>query len=949
MITPARVRSVEYYLSKHTQADADAKRDAGVYYTDNNVEESKPGQFWNSKGAHGSISRTETGRIVDAKDFRDLANGIDPETKQHYRQQQNHENSTVGYDFQFALPKSVSVLWSMSDLEKREKIEQVLQNAVFKTLDYVKDEGMITTRRGKGSLIHEIPAEIAAGTFLHTTSREGDPQLHVHAVIANLCVREDGTTGGIDNAHMMKRQHELNAVFSLNFIREIKDALDVKIERDGHNFQIAGVPEAVCDALSTRRKQMEEAAAESGHSLADRKLADKIALATRKKKLKNDGYEYRKEQWLETIKEESGMSIETLKEIVRLKSTEQHRHEMTASEATLAELEENSATIKEKDIKLTLLENFYERGSLDEAEAELAKLMKSPALVLLGEDEHGKVYATQAQIDREKFVVRTALERKNTFNVIQEKEIENAIAKRPTMSDEQAEAVRHALNQDGVVVVEGSAGTGKSFSLGTVTECAREAGCRVFVTAPSHKAKDVISADTNSSEEDTHTIQGFIAKCRAGLITPAEKDVVVVDEAGMVDTKSVYDLLKIAEKHDMKVILAGDTKQLKPVGAGSPMSVLREQIGSQRINEIRRQKTEWQRTASLNFASGNVNNALRSYDHAGGVEYKNGAEHTISALVKDFAEDLVVNHDKTRAVITNRNADAAALNKALRDLTRKSGMLTGEDFVVKAKGRGERAREVDMKIAVNDRLIFGKTVKSGKSNIVVQNNDTGTIVKIQANKRDKADPVVTIKMDSGKVIRKKWSELKSGKSVYAQHAYAITTYASQGLTVDKAFVYSNAGMSTSDVYVAMTRHREDAKLYVNTERMQQRSDEASDFVVNEHGQGTDEHEKVVNKKEGKDDTLYSDKEKEQFLKKLITECERDSTKTNVSNFVEKEKVAAWSRSAKSEDAKYFRNYAEQKVKADAAKLVEVAEKMKVLREQKREAKKVAFPDRSLMM
>lgn len=948
MITPARVKSVEYYLSKHTQADADAKRDAGVYYTDNNVEESKPGQFWNSKGAHGSISRTETGRIVDAKDFRDLANGIDPETKQHYRQQQNHENSTVGYDFQFGLPKSVSVLWAMSDLEKREKIEQVLQNAVFKALDYAKNEGMITTRRGKGSLIHEIPAEIAAGTFLHTTSREGDPQLHIHAVVANLCIREDGTTGGIDNAHMMKRQHELNAVFSLNFIREIKAALDVKIERDGHNFQIAGVPESVCDAFSTRRKQMEEAAAESGHSLSDRKLADKIAIATRKKKLKQDGYEYRKEEWLETIKEESGMSIETLEEIVRLKSTEQVHHEMTASEATLAELEENSATIKEKDIKLTLLENFYERGSLDEAEAELAKLMKSPALVCLGEDENGKVYATQAQIDREKFVVRTALERKNTFNVIQEREIENAIAKRPTMSDEQAEAVRHALNQDGVVVVEGSAGTGKSFSLGTVTECAREAGCRVFVTAPSHKAKDVIQADTNSSEEDTHTIQGFIAKCQAGIIVPEQKDVVVVDEAGMVDTKSVYDLLKIAEKHDMKVIFAGDTKQLKPVGAGSPMSVLREQIGSQRINEIRRQKVEWQRVASLNFATGNVNNALRSYDHAGGVEYKNGAEHTISALVRDFAEDLLVNPAKTRAVITNRNADAAALNKALRELSRKAGLLDEQDFVVKATGRGERAREVEMKIAVNDRIIFGQTVKSGRS-IVVQNNDVGTIVKIKANKRDKADPTVTVKMDSGKVICKKWSELKTGKSVYAQHAYAITTYASQGLTVDKAFVYSNASMSTSDVYVAMTRHREDAKLYVNTERMQQRSEEASEFVVNEKGQGTDEHEKVVNKKSEKDDTLYSNKEKEQFLKKLITECERDSTKTNVSNFVEKEKVAAWSRSSKSEDAKYFRNYAEQKVKADAAKLVEVAEKIKALREQKQEAKKVAFPDRSLMM
>jgi conjugative relaxase-like TrwC/TraI family protein len=100
----------------------------------------------------------------------------------------------VGYDLQFATPKSVSVLWAMGTESQRNRIEAAQEKAVFAALEYAFTTGLIVTRRGHNGSQRETPAELMAGTFLHTTSRAGDPQIHTHAVLMNVCRRKDGST-----------------------------------------------------------------------------------------------------------------------------------------------------------------------------------------------------------------------------------------------------------------------------------------------------------------------------------------------------------------------------------------------------------------------------------------------------------------------------------------------------------------------------------------------------------------------------------------------------------------------------------------------------------------------------------------------------------------------------------------------------------------------------------
>ncbi|WP_323162472.1 AAA family ATPase, partial [Pseudomonas glycinae] len=87
---------------------------------------------------------------------------------------------------------------------------------------------------------------------------------------------------------------------------------------------------------------------------------------------------------------------------------------------------------------------------------------------------------------------------------------DKAIASKETISEEQAELVRHALSRDGISVVEGSAGTGKSFSLGTAAEAARNANLRVWVTAPSHQAVSVIAKDTDTDQTQAAVLRSFL-------------------------------------------------------------------------------------------------------------------------------------------------------------------------------------------------------------------------------------------------------------------------------------------------------------------------------------------------------------------------------------------------------------------------------------------------------
>ncbi|MBS1054754.1 MobF family relaxase [Gluconobacter kondonii] len=881
MFTCSRISSVEYYLAEN---DAD-ERDRAAYYLDNGAEEDK-GVWWTNARLtreNKKLPLVDDGTEVKPRDFRELAAGRIPISGK--MAVQSSENRSVGYDMQFAAPKSVSVLWASADDDNRKRIEEAQRNAVMSALNYAHDNGFITTRRGKGGAVHEKPQAIQAATFQHTTSRAGDPQLHTHAVMMNVCRREDGTFGTIDNSRLLMHKQEMGAVYRLKLAEELEKTLGVSISKDGRNFEVDGIPSKVCENFSKRVEDIKRLADERGiDKSTNRVAAEFMALETRGKKSELPTRDELKERWSVELKKMGWTKQDIFDFATSIKKEDEVSEYETPALKAIAEISLTDAAIEERKLLGTVMEEWQGKGTLEDALNDVQMLKDAGILIEVGHNENGAVYATEAMIEKEKSLLRNSIERKAERDFVHPDAVEAAIKRRETMSEEQAEAVRHALNKDGVSVLEGSAGTGKSYSLGAVADAARETGLRVHVIAPSHKAKDVLRTDTASKDDDAQTVSGFINRTtnerHKEFMTLGKDDCIIVDEAGMCGTSDIDSILRTARAAGCKVILAGDTKQLQPVAAGSPMSAIAETCGTQRISEIRRQRTDWQREASMKFAVGDTTEALQAYDKKGCIRMS-GYQDALTELVTDYRQDITNNPDKTRIVLATTNKDVGTLNEKIREQVRDAGMLHGEDISVPAMGRGRNAKARDMSIAEGDRLIFGESVLVDDKKI--NNSDTCTVLSISG---EGPDARVKLQFDKGITVDTKWSDLaqkdRDGErgDVKCQHAYAVTVHASQGVTVNNAYVFNGNGIGQEAAYVAMTRHKDDVKMYVNADRLERNAGDVFSIDSSGRTDGRDADEIPTSQQESTRDILFSE---------MCRESSRKTNKVNVSDFVEDRK------------------------------------------------------------
>ncbi|TWB05630.1 MobF family relaxase [Gluconacetobacter diazotrophicus] len=863
MFTCTPLSSVEYYIESVNQelvnqaglggSESDANqneaisqpgrkrgdwsdRDRASYYLDNGTGE-KPGVWWTN-------ARVEVGQAypfvidgaqVDSKDFRNLAAGRDPLTQDILVQQ--GKGRRVGYDLQFAAPKTVSVLWASGDRNQRDAIEDSQQEAVFKALDYIQKNGLIVTRRGKNGNERETPEELMAGTFLHTTSRSGDPQIHTHAVLMNVCRRADGTTGTIDNLELLKHQQEIGAIYRLALIEGLERRLGVTAVKDERNFRILGVPESLEQKVSKRRDDIVAEAREMGIDTAThRDAAENISRNTRGSK---DDLPIRaelNERWDREIREEGWTKESVWESALAATADKSARPSDTKSafERALDQLTSTETVIEDRHLIGTILEHWQGRSmTVDDAIAMAVASRKSERLIELTGNDQTKtrelVFATAEIIDMERQIVRIAIKRKAEGQRVPDDLIEAAIARKGTISDEQAELVRHALNRDGIAIVEGSAGTGKSFSLGTAAEAARGAGLRVWVTAPSHQAVSVIAKDTDTDQTQSAVLRSFLNR----ISDPEHKqrirlswdDVVIVDEAGMVGTREMNELLKETAKAGAKVILSGDTQQLKPVAPGSPLRLISETVGTERINQIRRQKVDWQRQASQHFAAGDVERAVNAYAGHDRIVIGEG-QGLRNKLIEDYLGDVRGNPTGTRMVLARTHNEVKALNTDLRNLLRQEGQIAGLDIEIEALSRGLKPVAGSLSLATGDRLIFGENIRGGGN--MIRNNDVATVKSVCRDNAD-GEPVVTLAFDRGFEVTTRWSDLErlsrskenelDTRPLRVQHAYAVTIHSAQGASVDRSFVLNAAGMDREALYVGMTRHKEDCHLYTDVTRI----------------------------------------------------------------------------------------------------------------------------------
>jgi hypothetical protein len=273
------------------------------------------------------------------------------------------------------------------------------------------------------------------------------------------------------------------------------------------------------------------------------------------------------------------------------------------------------------------------------------------------------------------------------------------------------------------------------------------------------------------------------------------RDVLVIDEAGMISSKQLAAFVGAAEAAGAKLVLVGDPEQLQPINAGAAFRAIAERIGFVELEGVRRQQEDWQRAASQAFARHGTAEGLQAYARRDGVRLAETREDAVGEIVRDVLSDMEARPEGSRIVLAHRRADVFELNQSIRASRQERGELAGERSYM--TNGGER------KFAPGDRIIFLENSRD----LGVKNGMLGFVEAAE-------DGRLTARLDSSSG-QGEGRRVSVSMAAYAavDYGYATTIHKSQGATVDRAFVLASETMDRHLTYVAMTRHREEATLY----------------------------------------------------------------------------------------------------------------------------------------
>ena len=297
------------------------------------------------------------------------------------------------------------------------------------------------------------------------------------------------------------------------------------------------------------------------------------------------------------------------------------------------------------------------------------------------------------------------------------------------------------------------------------------------------------------------TVHAELFRLKNGRAIWDKSTVVIVDEAAMLDTRVTRELLVEARRSGAKLILAGDDRQLASIERGGLFSELKQRHGSAEITEVTRQKVDWQRQAARDLAEGNFAEAVSAFAKNGAIHWTEKQDQAREALVERWRQDTARDPQATRFVFAYTNKDVNALNEDLRAARRERGELSGEDV------RFETKHGAAM-FAVGDRVQFTDTRKSAK----IYNGNVGTITGLDAR-----TGLLRAQLDGPQGAPGREVVWSASEFDGFRHGYAGTIYKGQGKTLDHTYLYHTEHWRQAASYVALTRQRESATIFVARE------------------------------------------------------------------------------------------------------------------------------------
>jgi conjugative relaxase-like TrwC/TraI family protein len=696
-----------------------------------------------------------------------------------------------GYDLVFSCPKSVSVLHALTDEEKvRREVFEAHEASWQAALAYLEREACIV-RRGKGGAVREHGEGFVAAAFRHRTSRAQDPHLHTHVVVANMTRTADGEWRALDGEAVLKTyrlaagylyeahvRHELSLRLGVEWTEPVKGMGEIR-----------SVPEEAIRAFSTRRRSLLEHMEVLGtEGFAASRVA---ALATREAKEQVDLPRLR-EDW-KARAAEHGLGRRELDALVRERPLVPDRADVEELAARLLGrdgLTDKQTTFTLPELVQAIAGALPAGGSVDEVLELANELSRFPGVELVEAQEvpgRPARFTTRELLSLEREAVDLALAARGVPVPTPERRTlaEALMLTGHDLTGEQRMLVHQAAcRSDRVVCVVGVAGSGKTLALRAFADAYRGIDVHVLGAAPSGRAADELQAATGIQSRTLHR-----------LVLDAQRDsglprgcVLVIDEAGMAETRVLAPLIHAVDRAEGKLLLVGDPAQLPAVGAGGLYQAFCDRLDPLELSVNRRQLDPLEREALARMRHGDAEPYLGNAARCGRLSIDDNPTAAKERLLADWWQAAQPNPTRS-TMFACRRTDVDELNHAAHAL-----MLHGRRL------RGEATTLGGREYSVGEQVLCRRNdVRLG-----LRNGMLGTVVEVA---------------DGALLVRDRMCTVRRVPFTYAaehlDYGYALTGHAAQGVTVDRAYVLlPDQGDLQEWGYVVCSRARLQTRLYL---------------------------------------------------------------------------------------------------------------------------------------
>ncbi|WP_410879466.1 MobF family relaxase [Myroides sp. DW712] len=774
------------------------------------------------------------------------------------------ENRTVGYDINFHCPKSVSIVHALSG---DRHIMDLFEQSVSETMQEIERDAMTRVRKG-GKYQDRKTSELVWAEFTHQTARPvehyaPDPHLHAHCFVFNATWDEDEKSYKAAQFRDIKRDMPY---YQARFHKTLADKLSLagyEIERTKNSFEIKGVPKRVIDYFSKRTDEIGRIAEEKGIHSA--KVLDALGARTRSRKQQGMSMSELRQEWKRQIRQ--------LETVVNLDNNPEYN-------APIRKPKERNYSSPEPDKAVSYaLNHAFERSSVMPERRLLAEayryttgqenilisqidrsVWQNPNIIRV--KEKGRIMCTTKEVlSEEKEMVNLA--RKGVGKVIPLYKQAPAL----NVTGQQKNAVEHILTTSNrVSIVRGAAGSGKTTLMKEAAEKIRATGKEITVIAPTAQASRGVLKDEGF--DNAETVAKFLVDTK--MQESIKDQVLWVDEAGLLGTGDMKRLLQITDKQNARLILGGDTRQHASVVRGDALRILNTVGGikTAEVNKIYRQRKEAYREAVQDLSNGDVKTAFDKLDNLGAVKEIDSLKPNMQ-LVDDYV--ATIKKGKSALIISPTHKQGEEVTSLVREQLKQQGIIGKREISAKklsnlnmteAEKSDYRSYQQGHVLQFNQNI---KGVKRGSTwmvenadekNLYIRNSeDKEMSIAISSSKNfdvfeekeirlAKGDKIHVTRngfdtgnkrLNNGDSLEIKSVSKKNGITLinpkskhtyhldkdfgHISHAHCVTSYASQGKTVDEIFIHQPAATfaatDAKQFYVSVSRGRDDVHIYTD--------------------------------------------------------------------------------------------------------------------------------------